>query len=183
MEGENGDGKIKGATIYNGKKLQMINSDKSMDAIISIDYFDAVLPKRPMSFEEKRQWLIDNEIIGDNAKADTIGYRIPTQAQSSIHALRFVDVCPAVKSTIILPEEFTKITGSDFDIDHLYLSSYNYNVQDDDVDTDFDKTNKRYYQNEILSAMLTLLKDTDNSINSLFRSIDNDTEPLIKIAE
>ena len=48
---------------------------------------------------------------------------------------------------------------------------------------DFDKTDKRYYQNEILSAMLTLLKDTDNSINSLFRSIDNDTEPLIKIAE
>ena len=31
--------------------------------------------------------------------------------------------------------------------------------------------------------MLTLLKDTDNSINSLFRSIDNDTEPLINIAK
>ena len=56
----------------------MINSDKSMDAVISIDYFDAILPKRPMSFKEKRQWLIDNEIIGDNAKANTIGYRIPT---------------------------------------------------------------------------------------------------------
>ena len=183
MEGENGEGNIKGATIYNGKKLQMINSDNSMDAVISIDYFDSILPKRPMSFDEKRQWLIDNNIIGENAKANTIGYRIPTQAQSSIHALRFVDVCPAVKSTIILPEEFTKITGSDFDIDHLYLASYNYNVQGDNANTEFDKTDKKYYQNEILSAMLTLLKDTDNSINSLFRSIDNDTEPLINIAK
>ena len=69
---------IKGATIYNGKKLQMINSDNSMDAVISIDYFDSILPKRPMSFDEKRQWLIDNNIIGENAKANTIGYRIPT---------------------------------------------------------------------------------------------------------
>jgi len=42
--------------------------------------------------------------------------------------LRFVDVIEAVKSTIILPEEFTKITGSDFDIDHLYMASYNYNT-------------------------------------------------------
>jgi 23S rRNA G2445 N2-methylase RlmL len=42
--------------------------------------------------------------------------------------LRFVDVIPAAQATIILPEEFTKITGSDFDIDHLYLASYNYNT-------------------------------------------------------
>ena len=66
--------------------------------------------------------MFDNKIIGNRSdvKANTIGYRIPTQAQSSIHALRFVDVVPAVKSTVILPTEFTKITGSDFDIDHLY---------------------------------------------------------------
>ena len=109
----------------------MINEDNSMDAVVSMDYFDDIIFKGKlsnMSFNEKRKWLFDNGIIGKGAKANTIGYRIPTQAQSSIHALRFVDVVPAVKSTIILPEEFTKITGSDFDIDHLYLASYNYNV-------------------------------------------------------
>lgn len=84
-----------------------------------------------MSFNEKKQWLIDHNVIGKNAKANTIAYRIPTQAQSSIHALRFVDVIPAEKATIILPEEFTKITGSDFDIDHLYMASYNYQIVDD----------------------------------------------------
>jgi len=36
-----------------------------------------------------------------------------------------------VKSTILLPEEFTKITGSDFDIDHLYLASLNYQTLED----------------------------------------------------
>ena len=169
-------GKIEGVSIYNGKKLQMINEDHSMDAVISIDYFDYILPKRPMSFEEKRQWLIDNGIIGEGAKANTIGYRIPTQAQSSIHALRFVDVISTVKSTILLPEEFTKITGSDFDIDHLYLASLNYQTFDDgSVKEITNGDSKERYQNDLLYNMLTLLKDTENSINSLYKSIDNDT--------
>lgn len=177
-------GSIQGMSIYNGKKLQMINEDKSMDSVISIDYFDYILPKRKMSFNEKRQWLIDNNIIGDNAKANTIGYRIPTQAQSSIHALRFVDVIPAVKSTIILPEEFTKITGSDFDIDHLYLASLNYQIlEDGNIQEIKDGDSKERYQNDILYCMLTMLKDTDNSINSLYKSIDNDTELPKSIAD
>ena len=95
-----------------------------MDAVISIDYFEDILPKN-LSFNEARQWLIDHNIIGEGAKANTIGYRIPTQAQSSIHALRFVDVVPAVKSTVILPTEFTKITGSD----KLYQCSNQYNIK------------------------------------------------------
>ena len=177
-------GKIEGRSVYNGHKLQMINKDGSMDAVISIDYFDYILPKRKMSFEEKRQWLIDHKIIGEDAEANTIGYRIPTQAQSSIHALRFVDVIPAVKSTIILPEEFTKITGSDFDIDHLYLASLNYKVEDNgNVSIIKDGESKERYQNDLLYCMLTLLKDTDNSINSLYKSIDNDTELPKSIAD
>lgn len=177
-------GKIEGRSVYNGHKLQMINKDGSMDAVVSIDYFDYILPKRKMSFEEKRQWLIDHKIIGEDAEANTIGYRIPTQAQSSIHALRFVDVIPAVKSTIILPEEFTKITGSDFDIDHLYLASLNYKVEDNgNVSIIKDGESKERYQNDLLYCMLTLLKDTDNSINSLYKSIDNDTELPKSIAD
>ena len=171
--------------INGGKKLQMINEDNSMDAVISIDYFENILPKG-LSFNEARQWLIDNNIIGSRAKANTIGYRIPTQAQSSIHALRFVDIIPAVKSTIILPEEFTKITGSDFDIDHLYLASFNYKKSEDGktVSHDqFDPDSAEYHQNNILNQMMTLLKDTENSIHSLYKSIDNDTELLTDIAD
>lgn len=68
---------------------------------------------REMSFDELRNWLIKREIIGPNAKANIMGYRIPTQAGSSIHALRCVDIIPAVNDTVILPAEFTKTTGSD----------------------------------------------------------------------
>lgn len=124
IEGKNGEGSIQGQKIYNGKRLQMINEEGSMDAVISIDYFQDILPKN-LSYNEARQWLLDHNIIGENATSNTIGYRIPTQAQSSIHALRFVDVVPAVKSTVILPTEFTKITGSD----KLYQCSNQYNIK------------------------------------------------------
>lgn len=113
-------------TLNEGKQLQFVNNDGSMDAVISIDYFEHIIPEG-MSFDQARKWLFDNKIIGNRSdvKANTIGYRIPTQAQSSIHALRFVDVLPVVKDTIILPREFTKVTGSD----KQYQCSNQYNIK------------------------------------------------------
>ncbi len=170
-------------TLNEGKQLQFINNDGSMDAVISIDYFEHIIPEG-MSFDQARKWLFDNKIIGNRSdvKANTIGYRIPTQAQSSIHALRFVDVLPVVKDTIILPREFTKVTGSDFDIDKLYLASLAYNVKDGKASRGFDKDTKQYHQNKLLENYMTLLKDNENSIQIAMRSIDNDTELVESIA-
>lgn len=170
-------------TLNEGKQLQFINNDGSMDAVISIDYFEHIIPKG-MSFDQARKWLFDNNIIGNRSdvKANTIGYRIPTQAQSSIHALRFVDVLPVVKDTIILPREFTKVTGSDFDIDKLYLASLAYDVNDSKATREFPKGTKQYYQNKLLENYMTLLKDNDNSIQIAMRSIDNDTDLVQNIA-
>lgn len=170
-------------TLNEGKQLQFINNDGSMDAVISIDYFEHIIPKG-MSFDQARKWLFDNKIIGNRSdvKANTIGYRIPTQAQSSIHALRFVDVLPVVKDTIILPREFTKVTGSDFDIDKLYLASLAYDVNDGKATREFPKGTKQYYQNKLLENYMTLLKDNDNSIQIAMRSIDNDTDLVQNIA-
>lgn len=178
IEGKNGEGSIQGQEVYNGKRLQMINEEGSMDAVISIDYFQDILPKN-LSYNEARQWLLDHNIIGEKATSNTIGYRIPTQAQSSIHALRFVDVVPAVKSTVILPTEFTKITGSDFDIDHLYLARYNVNK---DGKYEFDPESAEGLQNSIIESILTVLKDK-KSLNILYKSIDNDTELVTSIAD
>ena len=195
IEAKDGEGSIQGADFYNGQRLQMINKDGSMDAVVSLDYFKDIIPKG-LSPKEARQWLIDNEIVGEKAKATTIGYRIPTQAQSSIHALRFIDVLPATQATIILPSEFTKITGSDFDIDHLYLASYNYGKINETVVTGGDNfevtvglskteglTEEQLEQNGLIDCMMTLLKDVENSINCLYRSIDNDTDLAQSLAK
>jgi hypothetical protein len=113
-----------------------------------------------------------------------IGYRIPTQAQSSIHALRIVDILPASKNTIIIPEEFTKVTGADFDIDHLYLASFNFKKDENgNLTRNYDVNDKEYHQNVILSTLLTLLKDTEHSLNSLYKPVDNDTELITNVSD
>lgn len=103
-----------------GKELKMIIEDGpakgAMDCILTMDYFADVLKKAGLqkaSFDVQKKALMDAGIIGPNAKACFVGYRIPTQAQSSIHPLRCVDVLPVIQHNIILPKEFTKITGSD----------------------------------------------------------------------
>lgn len=187
--------------INGGEDLNLINEDGSMDAVISIDFFEDIIPEGIRgNFNKSKQWLIDHKIIGPNAKANTIASRIPTQAQSSIHALRFVDVLPVVRDTIILPREFTKTTGSDFDIDKLYLvmlSYWNRTRKEngkiiDEISTEFDKDKDpiNYYRNELINDYLTLLKshgkqnrngifENGDSIHISMRSIDDDTN-LVK---
>ena len=194
------DDKLKYYQINGGRPLQMINEEGSMDAVISIDYFMHLVPKNiRYNFTKARQYLIDNGIIGPNARANTMSYRIPTQALSSIHPLRFVDVLPIVRDTIILPKEFTKITGSDFDIDKLYLSTKVYETQKDGTlknESEYSSENK--IKNEIIDDWLTLLKDAGKSvltgkstndqvaamgryIHMLHRSIDNDTSLITDV--
>lgn len=181
--------------IYSGRSLKAINNDGSMDCIISIDYFmnqtDLIPKEYRNNYWAARNYLKKNGIIGKNAKAIMVGYRIPTQAESSVHALRVVDVLPVVRDTIVLPKDFTKITGSDFDIDKLYLTSYNFKRNDDNtITTDFDESDDRYWQNRLLDDYMTLLKDggyidedgkyhKGRTLQFLHRSIDNDTS-LVK---
>lgn len=257
-------------SLYNGKPLQMVNEEGSMDCVLSIDFFKSIIPQiesdeyvteadpevesaikyyekelknpdsslskeqinsrlqelyrqredyiyqrgpngsykidkygnsvpkkkmRDMTFEEARKWLIRNGIIG--GKANIVAYRIPTQAQSSIHALRCVDVIPVVRDTVILPEEFTKITGSDFDIDKLGLSTINWKISKNPTieelseiykagenewkrihATDkFKEGTEEYYQNQLIRDYITLLIDP-KSQHILHRPIDNDTKLL-----
>jgi hypothetical protein len=170
------------ANINNGEDLKLVNEDGSMDAVISIDFFEDIIPEGLKgNFKASRQWLIEHDVISgtkkdgtrNNAKANTIASRIPTQAQSSISPLRFVDVLPVVRDTIILPREFTKLTGSDFDIDKLYLVRLGYRVSTtregdkitDIVSTDFDKDKsaQNYYRNRLINDYLTLLKSHGRS--------------------
>lgn len=204
-------GDISARNLYNGKRLKMVNEEGSMDVVLSLDFFQHILPQVPsgeyeldedsnyvyergehgaykvdkymqpipkkkmrdMTFNEARKWLIRKGIIGDKAKASIVSYRIPTQAESSIHALRCVDVIPVVRDTIIYPEEYTKITGSDFDIDKDGLSTLNYH----NGSSEFQEGTEEYYQNRLIKDYITLLTDPRTQ-HILHRSIDNDTKLL-----
>lgn len=104
--------------LNNGVALKTVDEkDGSLQSIISINLFKHIIPNyENMTFTEARQWLLNHNIIGENSEPQAIGYRIPTQAQASIQALKFMDVLPEIMGdTIVLPEDFTKQTGSDFD--------------------------------------------------------------------
>lgn len=171
--------------INSGRALKSINDEGSMDSVVSINLFKHIIPDyERMTFREARQWLIDHEVIGDKATANAIGYRIPTQSVASISALRFVDVFPEIMGdTIMLPEDFTKLTGSDFDIDKLYVARFAYNNKG----IKFNKGNSFKYEevrnsikNEMLDAYLKVLLTKDNT-NSLKLSIDNATENVKEV--
>lgn len=168
-----------------GRVLKSINEEGSMDSVVSINLFKYFIPNyENLTYREARQWLIDHEIIGDKAKANAIGYRIPTQSIASISPLRFVDVFPEIMGdTIMLPEDFTKLTGSDFDIDKLYVARFAYNKNG----VKFNKGNSLKYdevrnsiKNEMLEAYLKVLLTRDNT-NSLKLSIDNATENVKEV--
>lgn len=171
--------------INDGRVLKSINEEGSMDSVVSINLFKYFIPNyENLTYREARQWLIDHEIIGDKAKANAIGYRIPTQSIASISPLRFVDVFPEIMGdTIMLPEDFTKLTGSDFDIDKLYVARFAYNKNG----IKFNKGNSLKYdevrnsiKNEMLEAYLKVLLTRDNT-NSLKLSIDNATENVKEV--
>lgn len=171
--------------INDGRVLKSINEEGSMDSVVSINLFKYFIPNyENLTYREARQWLIDHEIIGDKAKANAIGYRIPTQSIASISPLRFVDVFPEIMGdTIMLPEDFTKLTGSDFDIDKLYVARFAYNKNG----IKFNKGNslkydevRNFIKNEMLEAYLKVLLTRDNT-NSLKLSIDNATENVKEV--
>ena len=163
--------------INDGRALKMKNEEGSMDSVVSINLFKHFIPNyKKMTFRQARQWLIDKKIIGSEATANAIGYRIPTQSIASISALRFVDVFPEIMGdTIMLPEGFTKLTGSDFDIDKLYVARFAYNKEGNKITKNDVNEESNAIKNDILDAYMKVLLTQDN-FNSLKLSIDNATE-------
>ena len=193
--------------LNDGEELKVVNSDGSMDCVLSIDYFieyrngipyfklttgnkkvkltiydSSINKERPMSFEEIRKWLKDSGVIGKKAKPSILSYRIPTQALASINALKCVDVIPVVRDTVILPKLFTTITGSDFDIDKLFISTvwYNLEKQEDgfyDVQQIDDTTTEEGLSNKVVDDYLDVLCAAAKIHPEIFyRSIDQDTK-------
>ena len=62
---------------------------------------------------------------------EAIGYRIPTEDKYSMIPIKVKGFLPRqVGSVIILPEEITTTTGSDFDVDKIYMMYHSLNFKD-----------------------------------------------------
>ena len=176
--------------LNDGNPLNFRNDDGSMDCIISINLFKDIIPDeiKMTDFENQRKWLMSKGIIGNNAEPCALGYRIPTQGTASISGLRIVDVLPSnIGDTIILPDEFTGLTGSDFDIDKLYIARFNFNRDGQKIEFDRSKETKgksayknnspKALQNLLLQTFMTLITD-EKTVGETRMSIDTATSTL-----
>jgi hypothetical protein len=85
-----------GTLNYNeGKELKWSAEEGSMQVILSMNFFKSVIPDyKNKTHEQRRDWLVKHNIIGDKAKPFGVGYRIPTQGMSSMFAFQVADVLP-----------------------------------------------------------------------------------------
>lgn len=183
-----------GSAFNQGKKLKFLAKEGHMQVILSENFFRDILPEelKSASFYSKRKWLIDNGIIGSRmvdgveveSKPYGIGYRIPTQGLSSIFSFQVADIMPTtIGDTIIVPEEFTAMTGSDFDVDKLYLATYTYK---DGKRVSSDEKSEQGYVNKLLDNYSLVLTDFTNiaetraSIDTLTKILQKQILPIVQ---
>lgn len=183
-----------GSAFNQGKKLKFLAKEGHMQVILSENFFRDILPEelKNASFYSKRKWLIDNGIIGSRmvdgveveSKPYGIGYRIPTQGLSSMFSFQVADVVPTtIGDTIIVPEEFTAMTGSDFDVDKLYLATYTYK---DGKRVSSDEKSEQGYVNKLLDNYSLVLTDFTNiaetraSIDTLTKILQKQILPIVQ---
>ena len=122
--------------IAGGPVVQVSNYGTSKDLKIvrnedgTIKYFECYAPVYdPQLYEDfgDGKGGIDMEKIKkDNPKLlEMIGYRIPTEAKYSMAPLKIVGFLPRnAGEGIMLPKEITTLSGSDFDVDKMYIMRY-----------------------------------------------------------
>ena len=172
--------------LNNGNHLKWYKNNGSMEIILSLNFFRHVVPKNYQKTPQMmREWLIENDIIKgvkkngmqNNPKPFGIGYRIPTQGMSSIFTFTVADVLPEMSGdVIIVPTEFTAQTGSDFDVDKLYLATYSYDQGDDTSTRSKLKSSDRSYQSytkESKAALRNALLDNYADIISDYKNISD----------
>ena len=145
----------------NGRKLSFEPRRGSMEVLLSTKFFRDVIPSEfQTDYHTMRNWLLEHKIIGKDAQPYGIGYRIPTQGLSSTFSFIVADVLPEqLEDTIVVPDEFTAMTGSDYDIDKLYIATYSYDPETHER-YKWDETKKDNYAQQSDGALINKLLDS-----------------------
>lgn len=185
-----------------GKELNWNEKDGTMEVMLSLNFFRAVVPleyqKTPKMM---RNWLINHDVIkgwkAEDEKGNRefsegmvfgVGYRIPTQGMSSTFAFRVADVLPEqAGDVIIVPREFTAQTGSDFDVDKIYLATMSFsNGVLEQAGEDLTSSTRGAIGNKLLQNYIKILTDIKNrsnargSIDVITNIIQDSTLPAIR---
>lgn len=156
-----------------------IHYKKDEDGNESIDYIDCYMPAYKRSLIQdflvekeykdtgEKYWEIDyDKIKGNEDLLEMIGYRIPTENKYSIFKMRIKGFLPISAGTaIMLPSDIVNMSGTDFDIDKLFLmlKSFRREVTDSSFTRAFDS----YLAKRVLDNKGENTKETDEGFKVL----------------
>ena len=170
--------------LNNGNELKWKTDKNYTQVILSENFFRDVVPYnvQQKGYEAIRAWLFEKNIIGENAKPLGIGYRIPTQGQSSMFAPQVADILPKQSGdVIIVPREFTGQTGSDFDVDKIFLALKYFNKLGSEHNIDYDLIESIYNgdADNTQVAVKIISKISGRSEEDVAKAIENQDDELI----
>jgi hypothetical protein len=174
------------------KEYDSLPDDEKPEVYLTDDVLKFYTEKEPwceimIPFPEESRRLFpgmsDEEIIeklNDTNALFGIGFRIPTQALSSVERFKIAGFLPSfMGATVIVPSEITTKAGSDFDIDKLnmYLRSLykdaQGNVKPYDLRGD-EASTKEYYTSVYDSLKEEPRESKEEYVNNAYRSaLDN----------
>ena len=121
---------IKDNLVMIDKKSKKIKGPRVVGETIAAG--QVLLPHQVLDeLKEKFPELTTDELLLkiDKKMLEGIGYRIPNQANSSNEAINIAGFLPSfMGDTVVVYEEITTKTGSDFDIDKMFILLPNYRV-------------------------------------------------------
>jgi len=177
---ENGTGAYEPHIYTNEKGRKTI---KPAGILISGSFIAKLIPDyKKYTAEELFKGVDGNPPIIDKKILNTlVGYRIPNQGLSSNDALEIIGILPEENGdTVVAYTGITTKTGSDFDIDKMYVMMANYDLIDDKlVYTEYDKSlsnnkqSKEALQNRLIELYKSVLTHP-KVIKDVMKPLDND---------
>ena len=125
-----------------------------------------------MSFEELKKKLPKDVF---DSMMQVIGYRIPTEDKYSMLPLKIMGFVPkAAGQVIMMPQEITYLTGSDFDIDKMYIMMKAFQIN-------YDNSKRDEKGRDDINAYINQYKDKTG--NSTFPGIQKVVQQVITNAK
>lgn len=172
------------------------NIHQRMQVRLSINFFDDVIQEAKRNkikgydfdnFEDQRRFILDNKELF------ALSYRVPTQGQNSTIPVEIVDLVPSLNGSMIqFPAGITALTGSDFDIDKMFLARYNYEVVNgkmqkvkydiNEVMNNINSTDSKKLQNFLLDMYQGVLTSLDHAL-ATSTPLDVATGPISTFAK
>ena len=173
-----------------GKSKKLLGLRQINETTLELEVLVSKWDSKFKSLLESGQPISINDIPEE--ALTSIGFRIPTEGKFSAFVFKVVGFLPdSMEGTIIVPDGFIQITGSDFDIDSIYVMTRH--LEDDLNPVKYDEKSEPIYnsraarENRIFDIYKEILMHpaTFNEISakSEYEDIKNATKNVLKKQE